>query len=141
MPKLKLLPLLLLIVGCVENSPEPNNKEDLISGNSEFGKTWRISSIEIELGTLQPNGCVTDNFITYYPNGNYEINEGASKCDPNDPPAIEGTWLLNSFETKIFVEFGDSLQVWDIESINRNTQTITSDFKEGERTYSLSAIN
>lgn len=141
MLKLKLLPILVLLSSCYHSDPEPNDRPFLISGNDEFGKTWRISQIEIELGTLVPKTCVTDNFITYFPNGNYEINEGATKCDPNDPPAIVGTWEMNSFETKIFVTIEDSLQVWTIESVDRATHRISSEFQEGDRIYSLSTVN
>ncbi len=139
-----LLPLIASIVllgSCDNDNPEPNDRSYFLSGNTEFGKTWSISEIEIEIGTVQPHQCVTDNFITYFPNGNYEINEGASKCDPNDPPAVTGSWTLNSFETKIFVEFGDSVQTWNIESINSEVQRISSEFQEGERIYSLRSVN
>ena len=144
MKPLKLLPLflsLIFLASCYHSDPEPNDRPFLLSGSSEFGKTYRISFIEVELGTLIPKSCVTDNFITYYPNGNYEINEGATKCDPNDPPAIVGIWEMNSFETKIFVTFEDSVQVWNIESVDRNNHSISSQFNEGERIYSLTAFN
>ncbi|MEQ9405915.1 MAG: hypothetical protein RIM99_20150 [Cyclobacteriaceae bacterium] len=141
MTKLKILPLLILFCSCYENTPEPANKPYLIAGNSEFGKTWSISQIEVELGTLTPRPCVTDNFITYFPNGNYEINEGASKCTPNDPPAVVGSWSMNTEQTLVSVTIGDSIQNWVIESIDNNNHRITSQFREGERTYVLTVRN
>ncbi|MEP1094181.1 MAG: hypothetical protein ABJG78_03680 [Cyclobacteriaceae bacterium] len=141
MTKLKFLPLLLLFSACVENSPEPINKSVLISGNDAFGKTYSISSIELELGTLQPHPCLTDNFITYFPNGNYEINEGATKCDPNDPPALVGFWEMNRDQTQLLVDIDGFTQTWNVESVNRQNHRISSLFNEGERIYSLTATN
>lgn len=90
---LRLTLLVLIISGCVENSPQPVSRAELIAGTNEFGKTYQVNEIEIELGTITPHKCVTDNFITYYPNGTYEINEGATKCDPNDPPGMLGVCI------------------------------------------------
>ena len=128
-------------MACDEEQAEPNDRSYLIAGNTAFGKTWRVSQIEVSFGTVSPHPCVTDNFITYFPDGNYEINEGATKCSPTDPPAVTGVWTLNSFETKIFVELGDSLQTWNIQAIDKNSQRISSEFNEGERIYVLSLVN
>lgn len=141
MTKLKFLPFLLVFAACVENSPEPISKSVLLSGNDAFGKTYSISSIELELGTLQPHPCLTDNFITYFPNGNYEINEGATKCHPNDPPALIGFWDMNRDQTQLFVDIDGSIQTWNIESLGLQNHRISSIFNEGERIYSLIATN
>ncbi|MEP1033173.1 hypothetical protein [Ekhidna sp.] len=117
------------------------SRADLFSGQDAFGKTWQIQQIEIDLGTLLPNSCVTDNFITYYPNGTYEINEGATKCDPSDLPGIIGEWYLDSMEERLFVEIDDSIQVWDIDETQTDSHKITSSFKEGNRTYTFTLSN
>lgn len=134
---LRLSLLSLIIFSCAESTPRPESRSELFSGVNEFGKTWQIQQIEIELGTLQPKTCVTDNFITYYPNGTYEINEGATKCDPQDLPGVIGQWFLNNDEDRLFVEIGDSVQVWDINSTTTESHRITSDFLEGNRTYTF----
>lgn len=138
---LRLFLLSLIVIGCAESSPRPESRSELFSGLDEFGKTWQIQQIEIELGTLQPNSCVKDNFITYYPSGIYEINEGATKCNPTDLPGVVGQWYLDDTEEKLFVEIGDSIQVWDIDDTKTDSHQITSTFKEGNRTYTFTSSN
>ncbi len=141
MRRLKLILLPFIFIACEEGSPEPISKAELISGNDSFGKTYSISSIELELGTLQPHSCLTDNFITYFPNGNYEINEGATKCDPSDPPALVGSWDMNREQTTLFVDINGFVQTWQIESLESHNHRISSAFQEGQRIYSLTAVN
>lgn len=134
---LRLSLLSLILLSCVEDSPRPESRSQLFAGTDQFGKTWQINEIEIEIGTLIPHSCLTDNFITYYPNGTYEINEGASKCNPNDLPGIIGEWYLNRSENQLYVEIGDSIQIWEIEDTKEDSHRISSNFKEGYRTYSF----
>ncbi|MEO9869578.1 hypothetical protein [Ekhidna sp.] len=133
---LRLIIIGILLTSCHE---EPNrvNRTDLIAGSDSFGKTWQVSHIDIEIGTVTPFRCVTDNYITYFPNGKYEINEGSSKCDPNDPPAVSGVWFMNETQEQLIVELGDSIQMWRIESMESDSHEITSLFKEGSRTYTF----
>ncbi|WP_462248392.1 hypothetical protein [Ekhidna sp.] len=138
---LRLTLLSLIILSCSESSPRPSNRSDLFSGTDSFGKTWQILEIEIELGTLRPNSCVLDNFITYYPNGVYEVREGATKCDPNDPPSMTGQWYLDDSEETLFVIINGDTQVWDIEETQTDSHRITSNFIEGNRTYKLILSN
>ena len=138
---LRLFLLSLVIISCADSSPKPNSRSDLFSGNDSFGKTWQIQNIEIELGTLQPKSCVLDNFITYYPDGSYEVREGATKCDPNDPPAVVGEWYLNDEEDLLYVVIDGNPQIWDIEETQADSHRITSNFIEGDRTYTLILSN
>lgn len=138
---LRLSLISLIVIGCAESSPRPIDRSDLFSGQGSFGKTWQIQKIELELGTLQPRTCLTDNFITYYPNGTYEINEGATKCDPGDLPGVIGRWYLDSKEERLFVEIADSTQVWIIEETRSDLHRITSVFEEGDRTYTFILSN
>ncbi len=131
---------LILFSSCELNEPKPVGREELIAGTSNFGKTWQINQIEVELGALTPKRCITDNFITYFPNSRYEMNEGATKCESSDPPAISGNWIIEDDETLI-ITFSDSVQVWDIESLVENQQIISSEFEEGSRTYTLFSSN
>lgn len=144
MKYLRITPLFLLILlsSCYQDyHPKPLSTEELIAGFDEFGKTYQVNHITIEIGTVTPHSCVTDNFITYFPNGRYEINEGASKCSPSDPPALTGHWNLNRSETLLIVEIGNTIQTWEIESIGDASHAITSDFKEGLRTYTYYSSN
>ncbi|WP_370086566.1 hypothetical protein [Ekhidna sp.] len=134
---LRLTLLTLVLFSCFDNGPGPISKAELIAGTSEFGKTYQIERIEIDLGTVTPHKCVTDNFITYYPNGTYEINEGATKCDPTDPPGIMGVWYMDDSETQLHVEIDNSRQVWTIEDSSSDQHQISSFFRDGRRLYTL----
>lgn len=138
---LRLTLLSLIIISCSESTPRPESRSDLFSGQDAFGKTWQVQEIEIELGTLRPNSCVTDNFITYYPDGTYEINEGATKCDPSDPPGATGQWHLDNSEEKLFVEINNNIQIWEIKETRSDSHRITSSFEEGDRTYTFVLSN
>ena len=122
-------------ISCGE-SEDPSLRE-LLAGNHEDGKSWKITAIEVELGTLQPYECVRDNNITYFPNGRYEVNEGETKCDPYDPPAYIGTWLYDDKLNKLSIKISDSSKLYTIDYLDEFTQRITSTFIDGERTYVL----
>lgn len=134
---LRLTILILFFSSCSDHGIKPESRSEQLSGTNQFGKTWQIQRIEVELGTLIPKTCLTDNFITYYPNGTYEINEGATKCTPDDPPGLIGNWSLDRSENRLIVEISDSTQIWDIDQTNVNSHRITSSFKEGHRSYSF----
>ena len=135
--RLSFLALTILLTSCYSDSSRSVRKTELIAGNDSFGKTWQIDRIQIDIGTVSPHPCVTDNFITYFPSGRYEINEGASKCGPNDPPGKQGQWFLNDDQSQLIVEVGDSTQVWRIDFLDASSHSITSQFSEGSRTYEL----
>jgi Lipocalin-like domain len=45
--------------------------------------------------------CYTDNYYTFRSNGNLELNEGPSKCDPADPQTDGSSWRLTQNETHL----------------------------------------
>ncbi|WP_420318420.1 hypothetical protein [Ekhidna sp.] len=134
---LRLLLLCVLITSCYDDGPRPKSPAELISGENEFGRTWQVEKIEIEFGTVLPHECVTDNFITYFPDGTYEINEGATKCEPGDPPGLIGTWYITQGNDQLIVNVGGMTQAWDIDEIGDESHRLTSTFKEGYRTYTF----
>lgn len=142
--RLTLIPLaplvFLMYLGCSYDEPRPDRTE-LIAGSNSFGKTWQISNIQVELGTITPHRCVTDNYVTYYPSGRYEVNEGATKCDPSDPPALVGTWVLDDSGETLIISIDGAFQYWNIESLSSESLNITTQFEEGYRTYSFYSSN
>jgi len=130
----------IILTACDFDEPKPESRDVLLAGTDRFGKTYQINKIEVELGELVPKQCITDNFITYFPNGSYEINEGATKCNPFDDPASSGTWQLINDE-RLVITFRDSLQSWAIESLSESHHTILSEFSEGLRAYTLGSSN
>jgi len=52
--------------------------------------------------------CERDNVTCLLENGNVYVDEGASKCDPNDPQVnTSGTWWFNSDES-VLLAFTDT---------------------------------
>jgi hypothetical protein len=47
------------------------------------------------------SACLKDNTIIFSSGGSGTVNEGASKCDPNDPQTIPLTWSFANNETVI----------------------------------------
>lgn len=128
--------LISILGSCAEDPDEPYHENTRsLTGGSSFGRTWQISSIEIELGTVDPHSCVKDNYFTYYPDGTYEVNEGRSKCDPRDPPAWSGTWSYGRNQTELVIVIGDSTRVWELDRLTSNFHKISSDFNGDWRTY------
>ena len=54
-------------------------------------------------GTIDQNdpqdACITDNIYTFHSDGTGVADEGATKCDPNDPQTVSFTWELKTNDT------------------------------------------
>ncbi len=65
-------------------------------------KKWKVTEGMVKLGESSINlvanqpPCVTDNILVLNNNKTYELNEGASKCDPSKDPdlIIKANWTL-----------------------------------------------
>jgi len=132
---------ILLIISCSDENTTPETRAELLAGNDASGKTWQITSIQLERGGLIFGECISDNIIRYFPNGRHTVSEGLELCDPDDPVAWEGTWSLSADETQLFIVFPDSSRTWGIESLNSETQIISSVFDGDLETYTLSSSN
>lgn len=84
---------------------------DLLTANDWMVVGFNIEpAIDIdgtEVNNLIPfiQACDLDDFFDFNTDGSYTIEEGASKCDPNDPSVVEsGDWLWNSDNTRIIFE-------------------------------------
>lgn len=73
---------------------------EYLSGSTS--KKWKVTEGLVKLGESSINlvanqpPCVTDNILVLYKNKTYELNEGASKCDPSKDPdlIIKANWTL-----------------------------------------------
>ena len=98
--------------GCSEEvEPTPATYSQLLTGTSS--KSWRLTEIQLlESGKEPvdfdvPNNCIYDDLYVFYAGEGkrFEVQEGASKCDPNDPDVfVENTWsIVNASATITFV--------------------------------------
>ncbi len=132
---------ILSLLSCGDDGPDLETSTDLLAGQTDDGKIWRIISIELDgLGTIDPFECLQDNNITYYPNGRYEVNEGTTKCNPNDPPGLQGSWSLDEANAELTVIIGDSSMMWEVEQLTENYHRLNGPFDGGNRTYVLENI-
>lgn len=90
----------LAIVGCKKDEPTPT--EILTAGTC-----WKMTLLE---GYDTANGlwvsvpiedCDADNCFTFKANQDFVVEEGAAKCNPDDPQSSKGTWSLSSDGKKL----------------------------------------
>ena len=92
---------LILMVACKKDevAVEKTTLEYLTGSTS---KKWKVTEGLVKLGESSINlvanqpPCVTDNILVLNNNKTYELNEGASKCDPSKDPdlVIKANWTL-----------------------------------------------
>ncbi len=107
MRKINLLLIVSLFIATLscKKDEEPTKKELLC------GKNW-ILTAETVSPAINFNGilitdlysqlddCTKDDISIFNTNGTYTFEEGATKCDVNDPQVWDsGTWVFNSDET------------------------------------------
>ncbi len=107
MQKLNLLliaSLVLVTLSCKED--EDPSKKELLSGKNWVMVSQTVSPAINFNGTLitdlfaQMDDCSKDDISKFNSNGTYTMEEGATKCDVNDPQVFDsGTWVFNSDET------------------------------------------
>ncbi|MGB0999434.1 MAG: hypothetical protein ACPGVE_03750, partial [Flavobacteriales bacterium] len=52
--------------------------------------------------------CTQDNITIYYSDNTFEVNEGATKCDPDDNQIIDGgtwSWIAEGSELQLYGAF------------------------------------
>lgn len=128
-------------------TPAPTNKDKLV------GKNWTLSAYSIEPaididgnGTQENNlmpflqACNLDDFYDLNSDNTYTAEEGASKCDPNDPQVFEtGTWAFSSDGTLvIFSPNGGASYEQSIESLSTSVWEATRTVVQNGVTYTQS---
>lgn len=75
--------------------------------------------------------CEKDDIIEFKADNTYELNEGASKCDPSDPQVIlTGSFTVDANLTTITIA-GQSSKI----VLTSNTLTVTNTFLDAGITY------
>lgn len=110
-----------------DEDPTPPTKTELLTAKNWMVEGWNVEpAIDIDGNGTQENNlipyidaCNLDDFFDFNSDGSYTIEEGASKCDPNDPSVVEsGDWLWNSDNTRlIFEPNGEANREADVISI------------------------
>lgn len=85
-----------------------------------------VSGTSITDFYAQLDACEKDDISFFKENGTYIIDEGATKCDPNDPQTVTGSWTLSADEKIITVD-GEN---WEIVSISKSSLRVKLNFVE-----------
>jgi len=94
---------LVLATACKKDGSSSADAEAILT----TGK-WQLTAVSVSAGSFGDidvfsllEVCITDNLYTFAANGTATIDEGATKCDPNDPQTVSGNWELLSNNTKL----------------------------------------
>jgi hypothetical protein len=88
------------------DSPAGPSKTTLLTQSSwQFNNAGldpdKNGTIDQDISTLV-NGCLKDNTVSFSSSNNSgTMDEGASKCNTNDPQTLPFTWAFTNSETKI----------------------------------------
>lgn len=101
---------LMAVTSCKKKTVEAKKSlEESLTGGST--KTWMVTDgiakqqgLEVNLIESQ-NPCITDNLITFKNDFTYTFQEGATKCNPNDPDLIlTANWEIPEDESYITID-------------------------------------
>ncbi len=146
--KTTFLALAVLSIAFVSCEKDKDNKPD----NTELltGKNWKLTAFTIDPaidwfgnGTLVTNiyaqlpTCAKDDLATFNKNGTVNFDEGATKCDPNDPQTTSGTWAFNTDKTIISVTTDGETESWKVLELKNDRLVIEYQEVEDGITYTL----
>lgn len=110
-------------VGCKKDKDEEKSKTELLtSGQWKIsamtltpGSDWDMDGdIDTDLYSLL-DACDKDDYLVFSTNGSVEYNEGATKCDQDDPQSESDSWSFTDNETKINLD-GDIYTIDELTS-------------------------
>jgi len=114
-----------------DDEPKPKTKTELISAHP-----WKITKFKVTQGTASfedaPEACQGDDTETFEADGDYKFDEGATKCDPDDPQSGTGTWTFNSGETVLIISGGGLSLNYTILELTETTMRLKWDFITNE---------
>ncbi|KAA5545645.1 lipocalin family protein [Adhaeribacter rhizoryzae] len=135
--------LLLTLVGCQKDNDPPSNSELII------GKDWLITNYLVTEDSrpsydlfAMPNitVCTKDDIYKFSSNGNYIIDEGATRCFQNDPQIYqEGTWVISDNILKWTYPFqrGHFTETYTILELTSKQMVLERTFSEQGSNYIL----
>jgi hypothetical protein len=140
MKNLMLLTLAIVSVctfsSCKKEETKTKTKAEILTQ-----KAWVMAKYEEKAGTAPwvddfPNfdACDKDDQYVFRANGTYEINEGATKCDPTDPQVFaSGNWTLKNGDTILDFDGED----FNLDQLVENSLVISLQESIGGTTYQI----
>ncbi len=88
------------VSSCKKSSTSGKTKTQLLTQSNWVFSNAIVNGLDIS-GFLQ--SCQTDNILTFSANGSGVLDEGATKCNSNDPQTRSFTWSFMSNETTLHI--------------------------------------
>jgi hypothetical protein len=124
--------LFLLLAACSKKDKVAvTSKTDLLTSG-----TWKLTALVSDddgNGSYETDvyagfsGCFTDNYWTFKANGQLELNEGPTKCDPIDPQIQAATWQLTQNETHLAINSDE----WILQELTASTLKWKEEYSGG----------
>jgi len=155
--KLSIAALMIVALGCKKEEAAPaattttttttpaKTKTDYLTESSWKLKALTVSPAINISGTAitdwfsQLDACDKDDTEKYNTNGSFSVDEGTTKCDPNDPQTTTGTWVFNPDQTILTVTYKGTSTSYNISDLNastfKGTYTVKENNGSGELNY------
>lgn len=134
--------------GCKKDKDE--TKADKTSMLAE--KNWKMTAATIDPaidwfgnGTLVTNlyaqlpACAKDDLTTFRKNGTVAFDEGATKCEPNDPQTRSGLWNFNTDQTIVSVTEDGETDSWEIIELTKDKLKVDYTIVDEGLTYTITS--
>ncbi|PTX22851.1 hypothetical protein C8N40_101679 [Pontibacter mucosus] len=102
------------LTGCSKDNEVEPSKQALIAGKkwAPFSGTYRIGKGPEQDALEGSTDCLFDDYNMYYKNGQYEYNNGATKCtEESAQVSARGTWFINGDTLNVYISLGPGA-VW-----------------------------
>ncbi|MCB2219744.1 MAG: lipocalin family protein [Bacteroidetes bacterium] len=148
-----LIAMALVFAGCKKDENDDDNPQNSKT-TSEYltGGYWKVTAMSIDPGIgfggvvitdfySQMPPCVKDDLVKFNSDGSITDDEGATKCDVNDPQTSnDGTWVLSQDNQSVTVDYPDedaiTFTIIDLnDSTFKGSYTAIEDFGSGPLTY------
>jgi hypothetical protein len=68
-------------------------------------KSWKRTAVKVSGTDSQQDECSANDIYTFFKDASYSLDEGATKCLPDDDQVISGNWNFVDSESKIRISF------------------------------------
>lgn len=125
------------LVSCKKDNDEPKSRPALLTE-----RPWTLASVGVDINNdnkadlpFPLDDCNNDDTFTFRNDGTGTVDQGANKCDPDDPQSEEFDWSLNNDETVMSVSSSTLFLNGELTiiTLNNNTMEVYTDAADPER--------
>ncbi|HMQ63863.1 MAG TPA: DUF5004 domain-containing protein [Flavilitoribacter sp.] len=138
--------LTLLTTSCKKDDDIAPDKTKILTSGS-----WQLTAMTVDpaidwFGTPVTNvysqlpACVKDDLAIFKANGTVNYDEGASKCNPNDPQTTTGTWTFNTDQTVLSITQDGETESWNVSDLGGSSFKANYQVVQEGITYTFSVV-